>query len=244
MRLLVINPNTTAAMTERIGAAARTAAAPGTEITAVNPSDGPASIEGRYDEVFATPGLIRLVRDGDAEGYDGFVIACADDPGLFAAREIARGPVIGHTEAAVTMAARISHGFSIVTTLSRSVPVFHELMQRYGTSGLCRSVRASDVPVLELERPGSGARERIREQAEAAIQRDGAECIVLGCAGMTDLAQSLSSTLGVPVIDGVSAAVKLNEALVGMRLATVKHGSFAAPRCKDYSGAFKDDAPK
>ena len=243
MRLLVINPNTTVSMTERIGAAARAAASVGTDIDAVNPTDGPASIEGRYDETFAMPGLIRLVRQGDAAGYDGFVIACADDPGLFAAREIARGPAVGHTEAAVTMAARICQGFAIVTTLSRSVPLFHELMQRYGTSSLCRSVRASDVPVLALEQPGSGARERIREQAEAAIRQDGAECIVLGCAGMTDLAEYLSAALSVPVIDGVSAAVKLAEALVGLRLATVKRGSFAGPRPKAYAGAFMQDAP-
>lgn len=244
MRLLVINPNTTSAMTERIGAAARAAAAAGTEVVAMNPADGPSSIEGRYDEAFATPGLLRLVRQGDAEGYDGFVIACADDPGLLAAREVARGPVVGHTEAAAVLAARVCSGFSIVTTLSRSVPVFHELMHRYGMSSLCRSVRASDVPVLELDRPGSGARERVRGEVEAALRDDAAECILLGCAGMADLAGYLSSTTGAPVIDGVSAGVKLAEALVGLKLVTAKTGSFARPRVKDYAGEFRNDCAR
>ncbi|SMF68837.1 allantoin racemase [Tistlia consotensis] len=243
MRILVINPNSTASMTARIAAAARAAAAPGTEIEAANPSDGPVSIEGRYDEAFAVPGLLRLVRAGERRGIDGYVIACADDIGLAAAREIARGPVVGHTEAAALLAGRIAGGFSIVTTLSRSLPVFHELMQRYGTAPLCRSVRASDIPVLELENPASDARARLSREIELAVREDGAEAILLGCAGMVDLAAELSADFGLPVIDGVSAAVKLVEALVGLGLATAKAGALAWPRVKDYKGAFADDAP-
>ncbi|HYD68518.1 aspartate/glutamate racemase family protein, partial [Azospirillum sp.] len=92
MRILVVNPNTTASMTARIGAAARAVAAPGTEVEAVNPAMGPASIEGYYDEAFAVPGLLEEIARGEAAGVDGYVIACFDDTGLEAARSLARAP--------------------------------------------------------------------------------------------------------------------------------------------------------
>jgi allantoin racemase len=93
MRILVVNPNTTASMTAKIGAAARAVAAAGTEITAIEPAHGPVSVEGHYDGAFCLPGLLQCIRRGEAEGYDGFVVACFDDPGIGACREIATGPV-------------------------------------------------------------------------------------------------------------------------------------------------------
>ena len=92
MRILVVNPNTTRSMTEKIGEAARAVAGPGTEIVAVSPSMGPASIEGYYDEAFAVPGLVDEVRKGELAGYAGYVVACFDDTGVDAARCVARGP--------------------------------------------------------------------------------------------------------------------------------------------------------
>ena len=241
MRILVVNSNTTAAMTERIGRSAREAASPGTEIIATNPREGPVSVEGHYDAAFAVPGMLRVIRSHpDA---DGVVIACADDPGLYAAREIARCPVIGHTEAATAFAARIAYRFAIVTTLSRSVPVFHELLDRYGLVRQCCSVRGSDVPVLDLERPESGARGRVLAEAREAVERDGAEAIVLGCAGMTDLARWMAGELGVPVIDGVAAGVRMAEALHALGLTTSKRGAFADPGPKIYHGLYDVDAP-
>ena len=101
MKLLVVNPNTTASMTAKIGAAARAVAAPGTDIMAVNPDTGPVSIEGYYDEVFAVPGLLEEIRKGEAAGCEGTILACFDDTGLDAARSLAHGPVVGICEAAM-----------------------------------------------------------------------------------------------------------------------------------------------
>ena len=95
MRIKVINPNTTRSMTDKIGECARAAARPGTQIVAVSPAMGPASIESHYDEALAVPGLLQEVATGELEGIDGYVIACFGDPGLQAARELSRGPVIG-----------------------------------------------------------------------------------------------------------------------------------------------------
>ena len=120
MRLLVVNPNTTASMTAKIGACARAFASPGVEIIARNPPDGPASIEGHYDEAMSTPGLLAEIRRGEAEGVDGTVVACFDDPAIGACRELATGPVIGICEAAMHAATMIATSFSVVTTLPRA----------------------------------------------------------------------------------------------------------------------------
>jgi allantoin racemase len=120
----------------------------------------------------------------------------------------------------------------VVTTLPRAIPIIEELALRYGMEHHCRRVRAADIPVLALEEPGGNARARVRAEIERAIAEDGAEAILLGCAGMTDLTAELSRETGVPVIDGVVAAVKMAEALVGAGLATSKVGAYASPRPK------------
>ncbi|MBI1775560.1 MAG: aspartate/glutamate racemase family protein [Proteobacteria bacterium] len=243
MRILVINPNTTASMTASIGAAASAAAAFGTEIVAVNPKDGPVSIESQYDAAYAVPGMLELIRDGEGQGYDGYVIACFRDPGLEAAREIAASPVVGIAEAAMHMASLIADGFSIIATLPRSVAVQQALARRYGFERHLRSVRAAGVPVLDLEDAHSGAADKVKRVVEEAITVDGAEAVLLGCAGMVDLAQRLSEETGVPVLDGVSAAVKLVEAMAGLGLKTSKARSYGSPRAKPYAGRYAAAAP-
>lgn len=242
MRLLVVNPNTTASMTETIGAAARSVAAPGTEIIARNPEFGPVSVEGYYDEAFCVPGLIAEVKRGVAEGVDGTIVACFDDPGIDAARTVAASPLIGICEAALKTASLIAERFSIVTTLSRAVPTIERLAQCYGVAHQCH-IRAADIPVLSLEDPNSGAGQRIRAEISAALKEDGAQAVVLGCAGMADLTASLTREFGIPVIDGVAAAVKLIEGLVALGLVPARVGGYAPPGSKTYTGRFADFAP-
>jgi allantoin racemase len=115
MRIHVINPNTTASMTKKIGVAAKAAASPGVEVRAVNPDFGPPSIEGYFDEAFSVPGLLAEV--AKAPDADAFVIACFDDTGLEAARCATEAPVIGIGEAAFHMASLVAEKFSVVTTL-------------------------------------------------------------------------------------------------------------------------------
>ena len=227
MRLLVINPNTTASMTEKIASAARATALPGTDIVALNPTSGPASIQGYYDEAMSLSGLLELIRA--TPDIDAVILACFDDTGLDAARCLTDRPVVGIGEAAYHMASMLSNRFSVVTTLARSVPALEHNLTRYGLAARCASVRASDVPVLELENPASNARVRISSEIRRAIDEDHAEAIVLGCAGMTDLAQSLSNEHGLPVLDGVACAVSLCEGMVRLNLSTSRLGGYAAP---------------
>ncbi len=227
MKILVINPNTTASMTDHIGKAALGAASSGTDITAVNPSHGPVSIEGYFDEAMSLAGLLQTIhRNPDC---DAVVIACFDDTGLDAARCLTDKPVIGIGEAAYHFASMISNKFSVVTTLARSVPALEHNLARYGLDARCARVRSSEVAVLELEQPGSNARQKISAEIGLAIAQDNAEAIVLGCAGMAGLAADLAAEHGLPVLDGVTCAIKLAEAMAGLGMRTSRLGGYAPP---------------
>lgn len=241
-RLLVVNPNTTASMTQTIAHAARAAAGQGTAIAAATAALGPVSIEGYYDEAFAVPGLLAEIAAGERSGAQAAIIACFDDTGLDAARAMATIPVIGICEAALALAAMVAKRFTVVTTMERSRVPIEELVDRYGMARRAR-VRAANISVLSLEDPNSGARDKLRSEITRAIAEDSAEAIVLGCAGMADLARTLGAEFGMPVIDGVGAAVKQAEALVALGLTTSKRGAYAAPVAKPYAGLFAPFAP-
>ncbi|EGE56580.1 UNVERIFIED_ORG: allantoin racemase [Rhizobium esperanzae] len=242
MRILIVNPNTTASMTEKAATAARAVAASGTEIIAATSRMGPVSIEGHYDGALAIPGLLAELKERQAAGYDAAVIACFDDTGLEAARSFADVPILGLCESAIVTASFLAQRFTVVTTLERSRVLIDNLVRRYGM-GARAKVRASDIPVLELEDAASGAIGKLRAEIERALEEDGAEAIVLGCAGMTDLARQLQEIYGVPVVDGVSAAVKQAEALVSLGLSTSKRGSYATPLPKPFTGAMSAFSP-
>jgi allantoin racemase len=227
MHILVINPNTTVGMTEKIEAAANRAAASGTQITAVTSASGPVSIEGYYDEALSVPGLLKVIRN--RADFDAVVIACFDDTGLDAARCVTDKPVIGIGEAAYSMAGMLANKFSVVTTLARSVPALEHNLMKYGLDRRCARVRSSEVAVLDLEDDSSGAYEKIAAEIARAIADDKAEAIVLGCAGMTDLASKLSQQFDRPVLDGVACAVSLAEAMARLQLKTSRHGGYAPP---------------
>lgn len=177
-------------------------------------------------------GLMDEVKKAKAWGAQGFVVACFDDPGLGAIRELVEGPVLGICEAAMRSATMVASSFSIVTTLPRSVPIIEELAERYGMAKFVKKVRAADIPVLTLEDPGSDAREKIKAEIMCAVKEDHCEAVILGCAGMADLTLSLSQECQIPVIDGVLAGFKLCEALVGAGLKTSKVNSYGFPRHK------------
>lgn len=239
MRILVVNPNTTASMTRTIAHAARLAASPDTDIVAVTSSMGPASIEGYYDEALSVPGLLAAIRDGEREGADAAVIACFDDTGLDAARAMAGIPVLGICEAALSLASFLARRIGVVTTdLRARVPV-EDLVRRYGMAERAR-VRAAGIPVLALEDPASGSGARLRAEIALSLSEDNAEAVVLGCAGMADLAAALRAEFGVPVIDGVGAAVRQAEALLALGLTTAKRGAYAFPAPKPYHGALAE----
>ena len=236
MKLLLINPNTSSTMTQGMTQAAQHVAAPGTAITGRQPSFGPASIESHFDDVFGAAGVAEQVRLAQGEGFDAVVIACFGDPGLDAARELTTAPVLGIAEAAFHAASFVATGFSVVTTMTRTCVTAERLVQRYGFERTCRGIHGTDIPVLALEEAGDECLSTIEAAARTALRQDRSGAIVLGCGGMAALCQTLQQRLGVPVIDGVSAAVKMAEALVALGLKTEKRGDYAPPLPKRWLG--------
>lgn len=226
MKILLINPNTTVSMTDKIAAAARAVVRPGTEIVATNSKSGPASIEGFLDVANCVPGLLEEV--AKHPDVDAIVISCFDDTGLDAVRTLASVPVLGIGESAYHAASMIANKFSVITTLSRSVPGLESNLMRYGLSQKCGRVRATEIPVLKLEEGDPATLDKIRSEIGAAIAQDNAEAIVLGCAGMVGLMTELSEEFGLPVVDGVAAGVTFAEALVANKLSTSKIGAYSS----------------
>lgn len=240
--LLLINPNTSASMTEKMCTAATSVLAPDSNLECMTSEYGPPSIEGFYDEVFAVPPLLDLIRH-NSKGKDAIIVGCFDDTGIEAARCISEAPVIGICQAACQLATILAPSFSIVTTLSRSITPLQKRVLDYGFERHCRSVRASDIPVLELEQCGERAMTEILRQCELAIHQDGCESIVLGCAGMVDLQLNLQQKLGIPVIESVTAAVSIMQGLSRLPLSTSRANAFANPVAKDYVGIFNGYSP-
>ncbi|MDG1801787.1 MAG: aspartate/glutamate racemase family protein [Paracoccaceae bacterium] len=225
MKILVINPNKTASMTDKIAIAARAIARPDTQIVTANSQDGPASIQGFLDVATCIPGLLAEV--AKHPDVDAIVIACFDDTGVDAVRTLVDVPVLGIGEAAYHAASMIANKFSVITTLSRSVPGLENNLMLYGLAQKCARVRATDIPVLKLEEGDPATLFKIKSEIRESIAQDNTEAIVLGCAGMTDLMAQLSKEFGLPVIDGIAAGVTFAEALVNNRLRTSKIGAYS-----------------
>ena len=228
MHIRIINPNTTIAFTRRLREAAATVAAPGTVVTATEPLRGPASIESHGEEALGAVGVAEAVAAGEREGVDAYVVACFGDTGVHAAREVARGPVVGMTEAALYAAAILAPSFTVVTLPRRTRVHALRVVGETGLAHRC-TVRAVDVAVLDLADEAAAVLPAVLAEARLALAADGAEALILGCAGMSELVAPLEAALGVPVIDGVLAGLKMAEGLVAAGLRTSKRCTYARP---------------
>ena len=192
------------------------------------------NVELYYDQIYALKGVSITLEEGETVALIGANGAGKSSilraiTGLDALRCLTDKPVLGIGEAGYRMASMLCNKFSVVTTLGRSVPALEHNLMRYGLDRQCQRVRSSEVPVLELEHAKPEALKKIDDEIALALEHDRAEAIVLGCAGMADLAQSLSRRFGVPVLDGLACAVGLCESMVRLGLKTSRHGGYAPP---------------
>ncbi|WP_328320679.1 aspartate/glutamate racemase family protein [Streptomyces sp. NBC_00388] len=235
MRILVVNVNTTESITEAIAAQARSVASDGTEIVGLTPRFGAESIEGNFESYLAAIAVMDRVRSYP-EPFDAVIQAGYGEHGREGLQELLDVPVVDITEAAASTAMFLGHTYSVVTTLDRTVPLIEDRLKLAGLYGRCASVRASGLAVLELEEDPVAAVASIVAQAEYAVNEDRAEVICLGCGGMAGLDEQIRRRTGVPVVDGVSAAVALAESLVRLGLSTSKVRTYAHPRPKRITG--------
>lgn len=219
-------------MTASIGAIATAHAAPGTDVVTVCPPAGPVSIESYYDEYLAIPQVMAEVQREESQ-FDAFVLACWGDPGLDGVRELTDKPVVGIAEASMYATNAIAPRWSVVTTLARSYHMVEAIVHKTGLRDRCASIRCVDLPVLACESDPTLIIEGLEHMGHIALNDDGAEAIILGCAGMGGLDQTLSQSLGVPVVDPVAAGVRFAELLVGLKLQTSKRLTYRRPEQKD-----------
>lgn len=241
MRLLVVNPNTNAEMTAAIHRAAVAAAGPDVQVETVQAKAGPRSIEGHFDEAASMLGTLEWVVRREAEpaaAVDGYIFACfSAHPAIDAARELTRKPAIGIAEASMALASLVGHRFSIVTTSPRWKPMLEDAVRQYGYETRCASVRASGLAVLDLEAlPHEQVVETLVEDARRAVMDDGAEAIVLGCAGMAGLDARVRAALDVPVVESVAAGVTLALSLARLGLGTSKANAYRPVQPREVEG--------
>jgi allantoin racemase len=221
VKILVVNCNTTESMTEKIVAGAREHASPGTEILGLTPQWGVESAEGWYDSYISAAAVMHAIQQQDPTSYDAIVMAGFGEHGREGVREIVDVPVVDITEAAAHFACLLGRRYGVVTTLDRTTGLIEDSLTLAGVGAHCVGALGTGLPVLDLE-------EAKLTSAFTATARKllacGADVLILGCAGMTGMAETLSEKLEVPVIDGVGAAVQLAESLVRLGISTSRRG--------------------
>lgn len=219
MKILIINPNSNPEFTNLIRQCAKSAASENTEVECLNAPLSPAFIETHQDEVMCAPGMMELMRTHE-KNYDGFIVACTCDVNVDVLREMTDKPVIGAGEASMLFALTLGGSFSVIQTTEGSVQNKRELVRKFGFNSRCASVRYID------EKADGEMEDKLFAAAQKAVNDDGAEVITLGCAGLAGLEKRLSKRLGVPVVDGVAAAVKMTEGLIACGLKNSRRGKY------------------
>lgn len=235
MRLLVINPNISESVSDLIGAEARRAASPGTEITMLTAPFGVAYIETRFEALIGAYAAANLVAE-HAHGHDAVIVAAFGDPGVPGIREVLDIPVVGISEAALASASLLGSRFSIVAISRRITAWYRETVAQAGLLGRLASIRSLDRPLRDIGAVQSDHAARLRELCAAVVEEDGADAIILGGAPLAGLARSIAGEIPVPVVDGVSSAVKHAETLVDLKPGAARAGSFAPPPRKANAG--------
>ncbi|WCN09821.1 aspartate/glutamate racemase family protein [Marinomonas mediterranea] len=232
MTIAIINPNASHSMTQQMQASCLNLSLHN-ETRWYECLASPVSIEGHSDGVEAAYHLLEKIRQLENSDVPpkAYVIACFDDTGLDAAREITASPVIGIGEAAMHAASFVSQSFVVMTTLERSVSILERNLSHYGLVNRCGGVYASGLPVLSLE-SNEESYDVVRSAASHVLQENRGDALVLGCGGMSHWVERLQSDIGVPVLDGVRIAITFADGFISLKLATSKVAGYAWPETK------------
>ncbi len=234
MKILVINPNTSESMTRHVREELDRIRRPDTELSVVCADRGPETIESAYEEAFAAMATLELVKKANQDGFDAVIIACFSDPGLEAAKEISDIPVIGIEEASLHMAAMLGARFCVITAKRERVASKREHVYRKGLEHFLASVRSLDLTIAETDADPEKTKRKVLDVGKKAVEEDGAEVIILGCAGMAGYSPEIESKLNVKVLDPTAVALKVAEAMVDLGLVHSKIGLFARPPQKRF----------
>lgn len=244
MKLLVINPNISDDVTALIESEARRSASPGTELLVRTAGHGVEYIETRFESLIAAGAVAEIIAEhtagsaagGDADPIDGVVVAAFGDPGMPALKELADVPVIGITEAALCAAALQGHRFSIIAISDRIRPWYLDCVERFGLGGRLASIRSINETLNAIGSVQQDFKETLLALSQRAVAEDGADVVILAGAPLAGLARELRGQIPVPVVDGISAGIRMAEAVVGLQSGPHRAGAFAPPPVKARKG--------
>lgn len=229
MKILVINPNSSVEMTQSIREVLQRIKRTDTEVAVIRTEGAPSAIQSATDAALATPHVLEHVRKANEGGVDAIVLACFSDPGLEPAREISDALVLGIQETTLHIAAMLGHKYTVLTPLTGRIASKEQDARRFKAESACASVRALGMTVPETEADPRATKERILAVAREAIEKDGAEVMILGCAGMVGYAEEIERKLGIVILDPTTIAFKVAEALVDAGIRHSKSGLYATP---------------
>lgn len=235
LRILVLNPNTSDAVTDRIRDAVSAIARPTTDAVVARLPEGPLVLESYYDEALAAPLVLRAVDEANREGYDAIIVAAFCDPALEATREISQVPVFLLEETTLAVALMLGNRFGILTEQPHKVSVKRQHVRKHGLESRLASIRPLCMGVTEIAEDPERAVGIGVAICRRMVEEDGAEVIILGCAGLAGQATRFERELGVPVLDPMAVTFKVVEALAEIGVRHSKVGLYATPASRRLS---------
>jgi allantoin racemase len=235
MRILLLNPNTTEAITDRLVAAAAVVKGADTSIIPATAPRGVPYISSRAEAQIA--GAIVLEMLAERQGaYDAAIVAAFGDPGLIAARELFNPPVVGMSEAAMLTACMLGRRFGIVTFAAAMGPWYEECVETHGLAGRCAGVRCLDGAFSSITDVQAEKEEALVALARRSVEEDGADVVILAGAPLAGLAAVVAERVPVPLIDQAQAALRQAESLAALGPRKAKAGRFRRPGPKASTG--------
>ena len=235
MRILLINPNISQSVSALIRSEAQRAASAGTQVEVATASLGVAYIETRFEALLGAYAAAAIAAEHQC-AHDALVIAAFGDPGLAGIREIVDIPVVGMTEAALMSACMLGGRFSIIAISHRIQAWYRETVQMHGLIDRLASIRCLNTPLQNIGTVQQDHEPRLRELCKLAVEEDGADVIIIAGAPLAGLARGIHADIPVPLVDGVSNAVRHAETLIALQPGRARSGSYAAPPCKAHQG--------
>lgn len=241
MKLLVINPNISADVTALIDAEARRSAGSDTELIVRTAGHGVEYIETRFEALIAAGAVAEIIAEycgGDpaAERIDGVVVAAFGDPGMRALKELTDVPVIGITEAALCAAALQGQRFSIIAISDRITAWYRDCVEHFALGSRLASIRSINQSLNGIGTVQQDFKETLLALSRQAVAEDGADVVILAGAPLAGLARELEGQIPVPVVDGISAGIRMTEAIVALQSGFHRQGAFAPPPIKSRRG--------
>jgi len=206
------------------------------KVEVVGVSEGPASIESKYEEYLSIPAASKKIYQLEKEGYDAVILGCAGDPGLDGIREITNDMLVtGPGQSSMQLAVMLGKKFSVLTVEESAVDIFTELAYKAGVKNRLSSVKSLDIPVLDLSDNKEQVINKLIKKGQTAVKEDRADVLILGCMslGFLEVAEKIEDQLDVPVINPSKTSLKITEAFVDVGLSHSKQAFMTPPKIKN-----------